>query len=224
MKRIKQLLNKYLKKIKSTFKKKRNQRKAIYTGSAILILALLLSLGFTHSNAQQTQMEMKSHIERKDTELTERQYQLEKLQTELQTVQSQKAETESQLKEKEAREADLKAEIDKLNRDLQSKRQTQARLAATTKPVARKVAPLKPVSGCGDNYYANYIYMHESGCRTDAVNSQGCRGIGQACPGSKLPCTNSDYACQNAFFTKYAMDRYGSWEKAYNFWVANRWW
>lgn len=228
MKRIKQLTNKYIKKIKSAAKKKRNQRKAIYIGSAVLILGLLLAWGLTHANAQQTQRQLKSHIQQKDTELNERQYKLETLQTELQTVQAQKADTESQLKEKEAREADLKSQIDKLNRDLQTKRQNQAKLASVKKVVpkqtVRKAAPLKPVSGCGDNFYANFIYMHESGCRTDAVNSKGCRGIGQACPGSKLPCSNSDYACQNAFFTKYAMDRYGSWEAAYNFWQANRWW
>lgn len=86
-------------------------------------------------------------------------------------------------------------------------------------------APSGPsiVAGCGDNFYANYIYMHESDCNLNAVNSQGCRGIGQACPGSKLPC-GADYACQNAFFTRYAMDRYGSWEGAYNFWINNHWW
>lgn len=83
--------------------------------------------------------------------------------------------------------------------------------------------PQQATNGCGDNFYANYIYMHESGCRTTAVNSIGCRGIGQACPGSKLPC-GADYACQNAYFTNYALQRYGSWERAYNFWVNNHWW
>ena len=73
------------------------------------------------------------------------------------------------------------------------------------------------------NYYKDFIYQKESGNNPNAVNSIGCRGIGQACPGTKLPC-GADYACQDAWFTNYAMTRYGSWEKAYNFWVANRWW
>lgn len=98
------------------------------------------------------------------------------------------------------------------------------------KPVAVASAPVtaaQPVSavvaGCGDNEWAQYIYQHESGCNLNAVNSGGCRGIGQACPGSKLPC-GADYACQNAYFTDYANSRYGGWQQAYNFWVNNHWW
>lgn len=78
------------------------------------------------------------------------------------------------------------------------------------------------VGGCGDNQYAQFIYQHESGCNLNAVNAGGCRGIGQACPGSKLPCS-ADYACQDAYFTAYAA-RYGGWPGAYAFWVANGWW
>lgn len=229
MKRIKLQIHKYFKKLKAVFKKKRNQRKAVYIGGALLILGLVTGLGVTHTKAQDAKAHLQSHIERKDAELTERQFKQEALESELQTVQNQKAETDSQLQGKTAKEAELKAQIDKLNRDLQTKRETQARLAvakkaAPAKQPTNRAAPLKAVSGCGDNYYANYIYMHESGCRTDAVNSKGCRGIGQACPGSKLPCSNSDYACQNAFFTKYAMDRYGSWQRAYEVWQSQRWW
>ena len=84
------------------------------------------------------------------------------------------------------------------------------------------VPPPQPIQ-CGDNEYANYIYMHESSCRLDAVNSIGCRGLGQACPGTKLPCGN-DYECQNKWFTNYAIQRYGSWEQAYIFWLNNHWW
>ncbi len=76
---------------------------------------------------------------------------------------------------------------------------------------------------CGDNIYANYIYMHESGCSTRAVNSIGCRGIGQSCPGSKLPC-GDDYVCQNNWFTNYAIARYGSWKAAYETWLVQHWW
>lgn len=91
---------------------------------------------------------------------------------------------------------------------------------ASPAPVA-VVAQVTP--GCGDNQYANYIYMHESGCNTSAVNYLGCRGIGQACPGSKLPC-GADYTCQNVYFTNYAIARYGSWYSAYVYWLNNHWW
>lgn len=97
-------------------------------------------------------------------------------------------------------------------------------------PVAQPEAPAvvqPPVTGvqnCGDNIYKQYIYQHESGCRTDAVNSIGCAGLGQACPGSKLPCSLSDWACQDNYFSNYAIQRYGSWANAYAFWLNNHWW
>lgn len=92
------------------------------------------------------------------------------------------------------------------------------------KPVEPAPAPAPVVTApTSPNEDKAFIYQHESGNRTTAVNSIGCRGLGQACPGSKLPC-GDDYACQDAFFTKYAMDRYGSWANARKFWEANRWW
>ena len=90
-------------------------------------------------------------------------------------------------------------------------------------PVAAPAVQSSPVSGCGDNQYANYIYSHESGCRTTAGSPNGCYGIGQACPASKIAYCGADYDCQNAFFSSYA-SRYGGWEGAYNFWVSHGWW
>lgn len=73
------------------------------------------------------------------------------------------------------------------------------------------------------NPYKDFIYYKESTCNPASVNSIGCRGIGQACPGSKLPC-GPDFACQDTWFSNYAMERYGSWKAAYDFWIANNWW
>lgn len=70
-----------------------------------------------------------------------------------------------------------------------------------------------------------FIYMKESGNRTDAINkSSGACGLGQALPCSKMGCSLQDYACQDAWFTNYAMKRYGSWTQAKAFWDKNRWW
>jgi hypothetical protein len=70
-----------------------------------------------------------------------------------------------------------------------------------------------------------FIYMKESGNNPGAINaSSGACGLGQALPCSKMGCSLSDYACQDAFFTSYAMNRYGSWENAQAFWLANHWW
>jgi hypothetical protein len=81
-------------------------------------------------------------------------------------------------------------------------------------------------SGCGTNYYQNWIYEEESGCSTTEYNSIGCLGLGQACPGSKLlaVCPTESYTCENQYFTNYMLSRYGSWENAYNFHQANGWW
>lgn len=87
--------------------------------------------------------------------------------------------------------------------------------ASTASPVPSNCVP--------GNKYASFIYMKESGCNPSAVNPSGCRGLGQACPGDKLPC-DADFECQHKWFTGYAEGRYGSWEVAYNFWVANHWW
>jgi len=97
----------------------------------------------------------------------------------------------------------------------------------TETATSQNIAPTGvTVAGCGDNSYANFIYIHESGCRTAAVNAGGCLGIGQACPGSKLTavCPNLDYACENAFFTDYANRAYGGWAGAYAFWIGHSWW
>ncbi len=99
-------------------------------------------------------------------------------------------------------------------------------VAQAQTPPAPAEAPLAqsgPVSGCGDNQYANFIYSHESGCRTTAMSPNGCFGIGQACPASKLAYCGADYACQNDFFTAYA-GKYGGWAGAYAFWVSHGWW
>jgi hypothetical protein len=94
--------------------------------------------------------------------------------------------------------------------------------APKPKPVPQpKPVAVQGVTNCGDNVYKQYIYQKESGCRTNAINSSsGACGIGQALPCSKLPCTLSDFACQDAWFSNYAIQRYGSWEAAYNFWRA----
>src|SRR6476620_10863545 len=82
----------------------------------------------------------------------------------------------------------------------------------------------------------SFIYMHESGnvpCKINggSINCAGhsnlACGIGQALPCSKLlaVCPNlADYACQDDWFTRYALNRYGSWVGARTFWISHRWW
>lgn len=108
----------------------------------------------------------------------------------------------------------------------------QRRLAAAATPAPpQQQSPPQvqhdepPAGDCvPGNPYASFIYQRESGCRTWAYNAGGCRGLGQACPGSKLPCNDDDFACQHEWFEGYALGRYGSWEAAYAFWLRNHWW
>lgn len=84
------------------------------------------------------------------------------------------------------------------------------------------------IDGCGDNSYANFIFEAESSCNLAAENysSNEC-GIGQTnCEAliSACPDWTTDYICQDSWFNNYAINRYGSWEAAYNFHIANGWW
>lgn len=113
-------------------------------------------------------------------------------------------------------------------------RQKQAQEAAEAAEKAKQAetavkaptAPTQTVTLSGDAM--SNIFAKESGGRLNAVNSSGCLGLGQACPGSKLiaACPNyaTDYACQVNFFTNYAVSRYGSWDGAWAFWQAKGWW
>lgn len=75
-----------------------------------------------------------------------------------------------------------------------------------------------------DRAYVDYIVRRESGWNPNATNrSSGACGLVQVYPCSKLanaydPVVNLRWA------NGYAKGRYGSWEKAYAFWVRNHWW
>lgn len=95
---------------------------------------------------------------------------------------------------------------------------------STPSPV---IAPtIANVTDCGSDPYMAQIYQHESGCSTTRTNSIGCLGLGQSCPASKLlaVCPTMDWACENAWFTNYANNRYGSPAQAWAVWQVQRWW
>ncbi len=97
---------------------------------------------------------------------------------------------------------------------------------AAARPAAAPVAAAPAVSypSLGANAAKAYIYARESGNNPAATNASGCFGIGQDCNGRLRALCGTDYNCQDAFFTNYAMNRYGGWEGAYSFWVNHGWW
>lgn len=190
---------------------------------ATIIVATLVGtsmVGIRHIRNLNNQIEFKQ-IELKDNsvklKLLDKKY--EDLNKDLEETGSDKAKIEKELKQ-------LQKERDELNKALQAKLEKKKRdiavkaQKAITAPVR---SPKAYASSCTSA--KSCIYHKESGNRTNAINkSSGACGIGQAWPCSKMKCSLSDYACQDKFFTAYAVNRYGSWDKAWAFWQANNWW
>ena len=184
--------------------------------SAITITAFVaLAVYYVSNNKQQIQLQ--------DIQVKSKESQLIQLNSKYDTILKEKVQTDQQKLEQQKKIDELENERKRLEGELQAKLQRQQAEKQKLATAAQSVSGTTKVNAASGNFYKDFIYHHESGNRTTAVNSIGCRGIGQACPGTKLPC-GDDYACQDAWFTNYAMQRYGSWENAYNFWVANRWW
>jgi hypothetical protein len=113
------------------------------------------------------------------------------------------------------------------------KKASDDRIAAARRAAALRAAQLRAEAerqrlaalSASTNTAKMFIYMSESGNRTNAINAgSGACGLGQALPCSKLPCSLSDYACQDAWFNQYAIARYGSWQNAMLFWQDHHWW
>lgn len=190
---------------------------------AVILVIGFCALGISNITSNKNKLQLKDiQVKSKSTELKSLELKYDHLEVELNKadknnkVQIKKLEQEKQQLEQERQRLEKEVAIKKQVKDIAAGRINSAALAATGTATAS-------ASTCGDNEYAHYIYMHESGCNPAAVNSIGCRGIGQACPGSKLPC-GADYACQNAWFTDYANRAYGGWAGAYQAWLSKHWW
>ena len=124
----------------------------------------------------------------------------------------QKVKLEEQLKNINSQLDAKQKEIEELKKQVSQKQKVQLAQTAIAKE--------------GDvNDPKMFIYLKESGNNPGAINkSSGACGLGQALPCSKMPCSLSDYACQDSFFTKYMEARYGTWGNAKAFWLEHKWW
>lgn len=107
--------------------------------------------------------------------------------------------------------------------------ETTTTMATTTTVQAKTVSRVllsRPAHPPGtEAEFKAFIYAHESGNNPGSINKHsGACGLGQALPCSKMGCSLTDYQCQDGFFTRYMAARYGSWLKAYQFWISHRWW
>jgi hypothetical protein len=198
-----------------------------HTNKAIVIIFLIFIIIGAY-NLRNTNHKIKLQ----NIEIQSREAQLQELDIKYESVLQEKAKTELEKKQKIEKIKELEKQKTELQNQLQAKREiklveARKRLMMINTALAQQNSRengVKSVTGCNTgNRYKDFIYMRESGCNPRAVNSIGCRGIGQACPGSKLPC-GADFACQDRFFSQYAIERYGSWQRAYNFWQQNKWW
>lgn len=182
---------------------------------AIILTASIANYRTVRSELNAQQVKVKTY----QTETKQLNTQLYKAKTQEVNDQKDKASSQQQIQQ-------LQQDKTNLQQQLQAKAEVKSKLTLVADAVKSVVSPVAYADGCGDNQYSSYIYSHESGCSTNITNSEGCIGIGQACPASKLiaACPSLDYACENTFFTTYAVARYGSWEGAYNAWLSQHWW
>lgn len=193
-----------------------------------IILAIAALVAFAglaiHGGIQNRQ-----DIHRQNIEIESKTFKLQKIESEFKTLNQQyedelekKDSDQQKLKEYEDRIQQMEKDYKALEVSKAAEKAEQQRLANAAPKVS---ATAYAAGSCNTgNEYKDFIYYKESTCNPAAVNSIGCRGLGQACPGQKLPCSDTDWACQDAWFSKYAIERYGSWEGAYNFWLRNNWW
>lgn len=194
----------------------------------VLSLSLaIVALTPSSVHSQQLPLRQTDHIiAQQDQRVSEKEQKLITSDEEVRELQAKKKALSEQIENE-------KKTADELRKKIADKKAAEAKAAETARAAQVTVAiASNPRSTCGDNQYAAYIYGMESGgripgnCNPTAKNAEGCIGIGQACPASKLiaVCPNLDYECQNAFFTSYALSRYGGWAGAYAFWVAHNYW
>lgn len=136
------------------------------------------------------------------------------------------------------REAAEKAAAEKAEAEKAAAEKTAAEKAAQGADAADVGAPPKYTGGGapadwmsaagiseGDWAYVDYIANRESGWNPNATNaSSGACGLIQAYPCSKVPGSGYDPVDNLTWANGYAVDRYGSWAAAYDFWTANHWW
>lgn len=191
--------------------------------TAILVVSLIgfIYLGLANINKTNHKVKIQDiQLKSKQSDLLDLEKKFNILNKELE----QKNLDEKKVQELEQQKADLQKQLEQAQHDLQAKaEQKKAQQEKLARAATLSSQPVYASTGCSDA--KSCIYFHESGNRTNAINaSSGACGLGQAWPCSKMPCSLSDYACQDAFFTNYALTRYGSWDAAWAYWQGHSNW
>lgn len=220
IKRAEQITKKLQSKTKKVYRKyttKKHRHKTIITIVSLVSILLVLVLSqmyLAQARRSDKVLELKAQYDTKVKVESELKAELRNQQKLTKVYKKKLTSKKKQLKTLKANKARQKAEAEKA---------VQTITPAVETP-QQAPEPLVGVTNCGDNQYKQYIYQHESGCNTAATNPSGCFGIGQDCNGVLLSQCGTDFACQDAYFTNYAVSRYGGWQQAYNVWVSQGWW
>lgn len=199
--------------------------KVIKAGLILIVVSILVA--FTRdAQLNQQQLELKQ-IEIKDTSLELKQLN-EKYEQELQKSDTNQKTIDQLNKEKE-----------ELNKQLQAKREAQAKVAqqqVQPSRVAQAAPQTAPQGSCSDwmaqagitdPATAYWLIMKESGCRPTAQNpTSTAYGVMQFLDSTwrGAGCVKtSDPVQQMRCGQTYVMNRYGSWANAKAFWLTNRW-
>lgn len=154
----------------------------------------------------------------KHTNAAQLQHKLELKQIELDHQIQQLNKTKSKSSEEKKQ---LQIQLNKVKKQLEAKRKKQAQDKVYAEAIPSQTS-VQPTGACSSA--KSCIYSHESGNSPTALNSIGCYGIGQDCNGIVYGRCGSNYACQDQYFSEYAVRRYGGWDNAWAFWQRNRWW
>lgn len=203
--------------------------KRIITVVAALAFIGYAALGIHQIVSRENRIQLNEVKLRSTTsELIDLQLKFDQLNSNLETELHKNTTDEQKVKSLESEKQDLQKQKEDLEKQLQGRLEQKAADKARADALAAKA--VNAVTGSATAYAAGgddkmFIYMHESGNNPGSINSgSGACGLGQALPCSKMPCSLSDYGCQDAYFTQYMQNRYGTWANARAFWQANRWW
>jgi primosomal protein N' len=225
-------------KIMRTIKlQKRPSKKLVMALVALAIIASLFIIG--HVTA------LKGTVKNQQVELNSSKVELQTQKAELNQANKTLEQIKLQKEQSEQEKQRLEQEKKDLEAQLQAKAEQKNKLAAAAESVVNTLtgtatASAASLTGSGCDYVqsrlaangvsaadmpaAMYIAYHESTCNPGAQNSNG----GACNIFQELPCGKwgglSDVDAHIQGATAYANQRYGGWQGAYAFWVANQWW
>lgn len=182
----------------------------------ILFLVILLSIAAAIIAVQESN---KSKLETNQIQvkLESKDQKLIQLEKDYNKLDGANAENEQKVQQLEQKRQQLEKEKSDLKAQLQAKAELKQRNLVLAAAAPSVPFTQRHLTGSASK---SFIYHHESGNNPGAIASNGACGLGQALPCSKLPCSLSDYACQDKWFTSYMLSRYGTWEHAVEMWKS----